>query len=201
MARTPAPDTRDRILKNAARLFRENGPRAVGMQQIIDECGCGKNLLYREFASKDDLVAAYLEHCQNEWVAIMEEATRPYADDPPRQIVAMVRAAAAQVAAPDFRGCPFRITHAEYPDADHPAHKLAVRHVKNLRTRLRGLAERAHARDPRALADRILLIIDGLYVNGAMLGPRGAATTAVALAEELVRGSVEPPLRISRTQP
>jgi AcrR family transcriptional regulator len=154
------------------------------MQQIIDECGCGKNLLYREFASKDHLVAAYLERCQQEWTAIMHEATEHYGDDAAGQLVAMVRAVARQVEAPDFRGCPFRVTHAEFPDEDHPAHQVSVRHVKNLRTWLRSLARRAGAGDQRALADRIMLIIDGLYVNGAMLGRKGATTEAVALAEE-----------------
>jgi AcrR family transcriptional regulator len=191
MARKPAPGTRDRILDNAARLFQEHGPRAVGTQQIIDECGCGKKLLYREFASKDDLVVAYLERCQREWGAIMDEATDPYAGDPTRQLVALVQAAADQVTAPDYPGCPFRTTYSQYPDDAHPAHKVAVRHVKDLRARLRTLARRAGARDPRALADRIMLIIDGLYINGSMLGRRGAATAAVALADELVAGSVE----------
>jgi hypothetical protein len=32
-----------------------------------------------------------------------------------------------------------------------------------------------------------MLVIDGLYVNVAMLGDRVAGATAVALAEELVR--------------
>jgi AcrR family transcriptional regulator len=191
MARKPAPDTRDRILDSAVRLFQEHGARAVGTQQIIDDCGCGKNLLYREFASKDDLVVAYLERCQQEWTAIMEEATRPYADDPARQLVAMVRAVVRQVDAPDFRGCPFRTAHAQFPE-HHPARKASVRHVQNLQIQLHRLAKRAGARDPRALADRITLIIDGLYVDGAMLGPSGPATAAVSLAEELVRGSIEP---------
>ena len=191
MARKPAAGTRDRILDNAGRLFREHGVRAVGMQQIIDECGCGKNLLYREFAGKDDLVAAYLERCQQEWTAIMNEATEPYGDDAARQIVAMARAVARQIAAPDFRGCPFRIAYAEFPDDDHPAHTVAVRHVKNLRAQLRRLAKRAGAEDPGTLADRVMLVIDGLYVNGAMLGPRGAASAAVSLVEELVRTSTE----------
>jgi len=104
----------------------------------------------------------------------------------------MVHAVTQQVAAPDFRGCPFRTTHAEFPDDDHPAHQASARHVKQLRSQLYGLAKRAGARDPRALADRVMLIIDGLYINGAMLGRRGAATAAVALAAELVDRSIEP---------
>ena len=192
MARKPAPGTRDHILDNAGRLFRKHGVRAVGMQQIIDECGCGKNLLYREFASKDELVAAYLQRCQQDWTAIMEAATRPHAGDPAGQLLAMVRAVGRQIAAPDFRSCPFRATHAEFPDADHPAHRLSVEHAKNIRRQLRRLAKQAGARDPQALADRLMLIIDGLYINGAMLGPKGAATAAVGLAEELVSAATQP---------
>jgi AcrR family transcriptional regulator len=192
MARKPAPGTRDRILDSAARLFEQHGARAVGTQQIIDECGCGKKLLYGEFATKDDLVVAYLERCQQEWTAVMDEATAPHVGDPGRQLVALVSAASRQVTAPDFRGCPFRTTHAQFPDDTHPAHQVAVRHVKGLRARLHRLAKRTPARDPRALADRLLLIIDGLYTNGSILGRSGAATAAVALADEVVRDATKP---------
>ena len=50
----------------------------------------------------------------------------------------------------------------------------------------------ARDRGARALADRILLIIDGVYIDGAMLGARGPATAAVAFAEDVVRQSIEP---------
>ena len=189
MARTPAPDTRDRILDAASELFRERGARAVGLQQVIDRCGCGKNVLYREFASKDELVAAYLERCQVEWSAIMDAAIAPHEDAPDRQLVELVRAAARQVSAPGFRACPFRFTHAEFPDEGHPARKVAVDHVRKLRARLRDLAARAGARDPRTLADQLTLLIDGIYSSGPMLGRQGPATVAVALADDLVRAS------------
>ena len=192
MARPPAPGARDRILDTASRLFHEQGVRAVGMQQIVDECGCGKSLLYREFASKDDLVVAYLEQAQAQWSEIVDDALRPHAGDPAAQLVALVRVAADQVAAPDYAGCPFRMTHAHFPDPNHPAHQVAVRHVRDLRTRLHQLARQAGAQDPAALGDRLLLVIDGLYVNGAMLGDRAAGTTAVALAGELVRDATPP---------
>lgn len=56
-----APGPRERILATATELFRREGYRAVGIDRIIDLAGVAKTSLYRHFASKDDLIAAYLE--------------------------------------------------------------------------------------------------------------------------------------------
>jgi AcrR family transcriptional regulator len=190
VARQPAPGTRDRILDVAGQLFYEHGVHAVGLQQVIDELGCGKNLLYREFPSKDDLVVAWLEQCRDHSLARLETVAARHPDDPARQLVAHVQDAADGVESPGARGCALRNTHTEFPDPDHPAHQLAVRHVAAVRTRLQDLARQAGAREPEVLADRIMLVIDGVIANGALLGRQGAAAAAVELAEEVVRSSV-----------
>jgi AcrR family transcriptional regulator len=190
MARVPAPGTRDRILDVAAQLFYEHGVHAVGLQQVIDELGCGKNLLYREFPSKDDLVVAWLERCHDDSLARLDSVVARYPGDPARQLVAYVQDAADGVESHGSRGCALRNTHTEFPDPEHPAHRLTVRHVAAVRDRLRDLARQAGAREPEVLADRIMLIMDGVIANGAMLGRRGAASAAVEFAEEVVRTSV-----------
>ncbi len=190
MPRKPAPGARDRILDVAARLFYERGVHAVGLQQVIDDYGCGKNLLYREFPSKDELVVAWLERCRQDWAAKVDRAIEPLAGDPAAQLVAIVRVAADDIAGPTFRGCALRNTHVEFPDPDHPAHRVAVEHLVALRAQLRELAERAGADDPGTLADRVMLILDGLQTNGAVLGRDGPAAAAVELAEQVVRDAI-----------
>jgi AcrR family transcriptional regulator len=185
MPRKPTPDARERILETATRLFDRYGVHAVGMQQIIDECGCGKNLLYTQFASKDELVVAYLRRCGGDWDAIVAGA-KAVADGPGRQLVELVREVGVRAGAPGTRGCPLRNTFAEFPEREHPAHRVSMDHFARVRTQLRELAEETSAPEPGRLADRIMLIIDGLYTNGPIFGDEGAKT-AVAFAEDVVR--------------
>ncbi|MGW3959483.1 TetR/AcrR family transcriptional regulator [Amycolatopsis sp. NPDC005003] len=183
MPRKPMPDARERILETATRLFNAYGVHAVGMQQIIDECGCGKNLLYGQFASKDDLVVAYLKRCSGDWDDIVAKSA---AATPEGHLVELVREVGERVNEPGTRGCPLRNTFAEFPDRDHPAHRVSVDHFVRVRTQLRQLAAKTSAPDPQRLADRIMVIIDGLYTNGPIFGDEGAKT-AVAFAEDVVR--------------
>ena len=189
MPRRPDPTARERILDVAARLFNEHGVHAVGLQQIIDEGGCGKNLLYREFGSKDDLVVAYLEGCRADWDATIERAEDAAPEDPAGQLVEIVGAVAEQSVADGFRGCPLRNAFAEFPDPDHPAHQVIVEYYAGRQVQLRELAAAAGAADPAALGDRIALVVDGLNANGPVLGRDGAVASALGFAEEIVAGA------------
>ena len=181
--RMPTTDARERILGTATRLFDRHGVHAVGLQRIIDECECGKNLLYTHFASKDDLVVAYLRRCAAGWDVLLAGA-KAAAGTPERRLVELVRAAGTR--ATGSRGCPLRATLAEFPEPGHPAHRVAVDHLVRARTQLRELAAETSAPDPERLADRVLLIIDGLYADGPIFGD-DAAKAAVAFAEDVVR--------------
>ncbi|MFD7291896.1 TetR/AcrR family transcriptional regulator [Streptomyces sp. NPDC059897] len=186
MPRKAAAGARERILDAAARLFDQRGVHAVGMQQIIGEAGCGKQLLYREFPSKDHLVVAYLERSAEAWDRIVAGVCTAAA--PEDRLVELVRAVRGM--APNARGCPLRNAHAEFPDPDHPAHQVSLRHFRRVREQLRDLARGTPAADPGRLADRILLIIDGLYVNAWSSASTGAAEAAVGLAGDVVRAEI-----------
>lgn len=181
----PTPDARERILGTATRLFDRHGVHAVGLQRIIDECDCGKNLLYTHFASKDDLVVAYLRRCAAGWDALVA-GVRAASPSPEGRLVELVREAGVRATEPGSRGCALRATLAEFPEPRHPAHRVAVDHLVRARARLRELAAETSAADPDRLADRIMTIIDGLYANGPIFGD-DTAKAAVAFAEDVVR--------------
>ncbi|MFD8985587.1 TetR/AcrR family transcriptional regulator [Streptomyces sp. NPDC059564] len=187
MARTPAPGTRRRILEASAKLFGEQGVRAVGMQQVIDATGVGKSLLYREFASKDELIAAWLRESDAQWWERAEEVTAPHDGDPARKIMALMEFFHASVREPDFHGCIYYNTSSEFRDPEHPGRREATLHLKGLRNWLRDMGSQAGAEDPDALADTLMLIIGGLLANGEVLGTDGPARMALATAELVLR--------------
>ena len=59
--RRTAAQTRDHVLEVANELFYWNGIRATGVDRIAAEAEVAPTTLYRLFASKDDLVGAYMQ--------------------------------------------------------------------------------------------------------------------------------------------
>lgn len=176
---------RERVLDAAARLFDAEGVRPVGLQRVIDDCGCGKNLLYSNFSSKDDLVVAYLERMRQAWDATLRGELALDAGDPRGQLIGVVRAVGRDVIRPGRRGCAFLSAAAEFPDPDHPVHRICAAHVAGIRAVVAALAAEAGLPDPGTVADRLMLVINGLRASGAALGPPAIAT-ATSLAKQIV---------------
>ncbi|AEV85175.1 TetR family transcriptional regulator [Actinoplanes sp. SE50] len=178
MPRPATPGSRDAILHAASRLFYSHGVRAVGMAQVIDAAGCGKNLLYRHFPSKTDLAAAYLKLVRADRDRSADIALNGAAD-PGSRLVALVGEVAALVRGPHYRGCAFRNYLTEFPgDDDEPA-RIARAYLRDTRARIDDLVA-ARGLAP-VTADRIWLIVGGLYA-----GPADQAEVAVDWVRELV---------------
>ncbi|MFC5523151.1 hypothetical protein [Polaromonas jejuensis] len=62
----------------------------------------------------------------------------------------------------------------------HPARAVARRNKVELHRRLGVLARKIGARKPDELADQLVLLIDGAYMNGPFLGKKGRARSLVA---------------------
>ena len=186
MARKPAAGTRDRIINVAASLFYRSGVRAVGMNEIIDEAGCGKSLLYGHFPSKTELVAEYLQVTRRARDESAQRAIHDAGDDPAAALVALTAEVARKAREPGFRGCAFRNYLAEFPNGDDAPGQIASGYLRDTRSQVDGLVKRLGVGEPRILADRIWLIIEGIYGGGARPGAGRLGPSAVSLVEELI---------------
>jgi AcrR family transcriptional regulator len=185
MSRRPVAGAREQILDVAGPLFYARGVRAVGMNEVVDAVGCGKNLLYAHFPSKTDLVAAYLERFRARRGQTADRVVGEY-DHPAAQLLALTREVADRAVAPGFRGCALRNHLTEFPDTDDAATRVARAYLHDSRARVAGLVDGLHVVDPAGLTERIWLVVEGLYARGPRPVDPATARTAVALVEEIL---------------
>ena len=184
--RRTAAETREHVLAVAHELFYWHGIRATGVDAIAAEAGVAPTTLYRLFASKDDLIAAYIERADGLYREWLTTATAPVAGPPRERILALFDALDEQVQPQRCRGCPFLMALAEFPDPQLPAHAGAVATKAWVRGRLGELTAAMAVGDPDALADQLALVMEGVYASAQALGAGGPARRARALAETLM---------------
>jgi AcrR family transcriptional regulator len=180
--RRSAAQTREHVLAVTQELFYWQGIRATGVDQIAGRAEVAPTTLYRLFASKDDLVAAYVQRADEQARAQFDDAARSAGDDAAAAIAAVFDAQAGQFAPEQFRGCACLMTLAEYPDEDSPAHQRATAGKQWVRDRFGQLTAELPASDPAGLADELTLVYEGANASAQALGAGGPARRAPALA-------------------
>ncbi|MGF1948839.1 TetR/AcrR family transcriptional regulator, partial [Enterococcus gallinarum] len=77
------------------------------MDELVRESGLAKASVYRLFATKDELVAAYLRRLADTIFAQIDHDTAAHADRPERALGLLLDAVRRDLARPEFRGCSF----------------------------------------------------------------------------------------------
>jgi AcrR family transcriptional regulator len=184
--RRSSEQTREHVLGTARELFYWHGIRATGVDAVAAAAGVAPTTLYRLFASKDELVAAYLEREAAGYRAWFTAATAEPAGDPRGRVLALFDALAEQVRPEHCRGCPFQLGLAELPDAGRPGRAHAVAVKAWTRDRLGELTAELVDDGADVLADQLVLVFEGVYASVASLGDTGPAARARGLVERLL---------------
>src|SRR5699024_12827700 len=66
---------RERLMKAAAELFYSQGIAATGIDSITQRAGVARKSIYNNFASKNDLVFAYIQEQHQEYLDMYELLT------------------------------------------------------------------------------------------------------------------------------
>jgi AcrR family transcriptional regulator len=186
-ARGPA---RARLLAAAAECFYDHGVNGTGIDTITAAAGVAKMSLYNNFASKDDLVLAYLEARHEEWLGLYRRRLAG-ASDARQRVAAVVDAYVdhAELAyRHGFRGCGLLNAAAELP-AGAPGRQLVRRHKEEVEALLAAhLAELDGVPAERAaeLAEQLSFLLEGAMARAGLEGDSRRLHRVRELALQLV---------------
>jgi AcrR family transcriptional regulator len=183
----PRKSAAERVFETARDLFYHRGIRAVGVDEIVSQAGVTKPSLYRAYASKDELVAACLEQSGKEAREDLDCALAMAPDDAREQLRIIIRFFAQKIEQPDFRGCPMSNAAVEFPEPGHPGRSVLENCKIENRGRLVEIARRLPARDPDALADGLMLIIEGAMSSHHIFGSQGPSAAMTITADALIK--------------
>jgi AcrR family transcriptional regulator len=187
---TPAGrGARQRILQASRVLFRNRGINATGVAELSAAAQVSKRTLYQHFASKDELVTAYLRSYLTD-PEFGPERALGRSDLTPRARLLELFATIADDDHP-MRGCPFVDVAIEVPDPQHPAHRLAAEHKRDFAGRLADLAREAGARDADRVGRRLALLYDGAAAQAVVHDSADTVAEAHAMAAAILDQAIE----------
>jgi AcrR family transcriptional regulator len=182
-----AAATRHRLIDAAIKRFYRDGFRNVGIDQILTDVGISKTAFYKHFECKDDLMLAALER-QNVWLqSTFHDMIRDRGGNTAiGQLRAVLDVVETIMESDEFQGCIFVNAAMEFPLPHEPAHVAAAENRRAIETIICELAARAGARDPRALAQELCLIIEGAYVTRQVTSNRQTIDIARRVADRAI---------------
>jgi AcrR family transcriptional regulator len=188
---TPARGSaRARLLAAAAECFYDHGVNGTGIDTITAAAGVAKMSLYNNFASKDDLVLAYLEARHEEWLDLYRRRLAD-ATDARKRVAAVFDAYvdhAEMAYRHGFRGCGLLNAAAELP-AGAAGRQLVRRHKEEIEALLAAhLAELDGVPTARVadLAEQLSFLLEGAMARAGLEGDSGRLHRVRELALQLV---------------
>lgn len=162
-----APDTRDKILTTAARLFLEQGFAATGVATICREAGINTGSLYHFFPSKDALLIGVLRWYEDHLHVFVTGPVEEREPDPIERVFVLLAWYRSNLVATDCRlGCPIGNLALEVSDTHPEARPFIDINFHNWAVAIQGWLNDAADRlppdtDRRALSRMVLTVMEG----------------------------------------
>lgn len=176
--RTKGERTRARILDAATELFARSGYHPISLREIAAHCGMTHAGLLHHFPGKEELLLEVLWRRDRQDAALLFPGLLDDGAPEPAGVVAAQDRLERLVAFVDrnsrTRGMValYAKLSAEASDPDHPAHDYFVRRYRLLREQIALLLAELFAQapplrpaDPRAVAQQLLAMMDGMQVQ------------------------------------
>lgn len=168
---------RERILLTAHELFYREGIRATGVDRLIAKSSVTKRTFYRQFASKNELILAFLEFRHQNWMAWFVARLEEHGGD----INALCPTLSEWFNGPDFRGCAFINSLGELGGELPGVVEITKRHKEEMSEAIERILPDTPHRKQTALS--LTLAIDGAIIRAQF---DKSPDTALSLLSNLV---------------
>jgi len=142
--------------------------------------------LYKNFESKDDLMLETLRREDKEFRQWLVSTVEKHSTRPADRIAGMFDGLHERFSAAGYYGCPFIRVSIEFPDANHPVHRLAKEHKEMIRSYIRGLVSQAGVANPVQISEQIYLLFEGALTASQLNGGPWPAEVAKQAALQLI---------------
>jgi AcrR family transcriptional regulator len=172
-------------VESARILFYARGVNATGVEDIAGQAGRSKPTLYRHFHTKEALVSAYLDDRK----AQLDAELRSWIESvlPRQRPRGVIEWLCDWLTRPEFKGCAFVRTYAELI-GDQGVRARARERKHALLMTIREACQGAGVDDPRALAEQLLVIVEGATTIAFV---SGNSTQAADSARSLARVALD----------
>lgn len=177
---------RNALLEAACTLFYQQGIRGTSIDAILEKAGVARQSLYLHFGSKDGLVTEFLILRDQRWRARMHQHIDQASPAPRAKLLALFDFLDVWFADPDFHGCAFINTAAEYADPQHPFRALSTRHKELVLQGIRTLCQQMNIAETETLAAQLALLMEGAIVTAQVTPGSNAAQQAKHIADILL---------------
>jgi AcrR family transcriptional regulator len=161
---------KQRILQVAADLFYRQGYTQTGINQIIAEADIAIGSLYKHFPSKNDLLVAYLQMKEEEWLADFEKYCKD-TDNPKAKIIKYVDFRIEQQLKTGFCGCPFIKIISQLEAAEIKVLQIVEGHKNKQKALLYNFFKQlpdAGLWDKKQLSENIFVLVEGAVVTSTI---------------------------------
>jgi AcrR family transcriptional regulator len=173
---------RDRIMVAATALFFRDGIQATGVEQIIQFAHVSRRTFYQYFATKDELVQAYLRHLDSTRAVPLERAL----DTPGLSARDRLLAIFDGSSQGRIRGCPFHNAVVESADTWTEVHDIVHVHKRAFIDSLVEVCAELAVANPHKLGHQLAVIFEGGLALATTLNDGAPMVYARSIAEELI---------------
>lgn len=178
---------KDKLIETALKLFYRFGINSVGVDRVIEEADVAKMTFFKHFPTKRHLILEFLKIRDERFLQWFQATVAELVPKSESHLHAAISTVEIWFRNPDFRGCAFINTTVETGPEHNQEKEICSDHKKSFACILEDLAKLDGYKNPKEIADHLVLAIDGATIRAQMEGPE----RGIAALESIVKVLIE----------